>query len=412
MKMKLWSVLTVMVTTSLLAQPATTPPPAIEKPAPAPTIAPPVQPEPAQTTAPAAKPAKKKSGAKKLPTKHAAQKKPAEKPAPELKTVPLVAGPAVVAASHVNIRAKAGLIGEVIAHMTNGEPVTVIEEITLKKSKPDEPSAWVKIALPASAHVWVNASFIDATNKTVLAKKLNLRGGPGENYGVLGLLTRGDAVKEIETKGDWMEIEAPTSAYAYMAAQYLKQEAPTAVAATVPAAPAPAAPVEPAPMPTTVAENPTVAPAPTETPAVPAPAPVETPAVPAPAPAATAVVSTETQPAPAAPAVPPSLPPRWRDRVREEPKPPAAPAVEEPMPPRIVDREGIVRGTISIQAPTRYELISPDNQQTINYLYTTATNLDLSRYKGMRIIVTGEEGLDERWKNTPIITIRRIQVLQ
>ena len=82
------------------------------------------------------------------------------------------------------------------------------------------------------------------------------------------------------------------------------------------------------------------------------------------------------------------------------------------MPPRIVDREGIVRGTISIQAPTRYELISPDNQQTINYLYTTATNLDLSRYKGMRIIVTGEEGLDERWKNTPIITIRRIQVLQ
>jgi hypothetical protein len=29
----------------------------------------------------------------------------------------------------------------------------------------------------------------------------------------------------------------------------------------------------------------------------------------------------------------------------------------------------------------------------------------------MRIIVTGVEGLDERWQNTPVITIQRIQVL-
>jgi hypothetical protein len=40
---------------------------------------------------------------------------------------------------------------------------------------------------------------------------------------VIGLLHSGDAVKTITTKGDWTEIEAPTSAYAFMAAQYLKQ---------------------------------------------------------------------------------------------------------------------------------------------------------------------------------------------
>ena len=45
-------------------------------------------------------------------------------------------------------------------------------------------------------------------------------------------------------------------------------------------------------------------------------------------------------------------------------------------------------------APTKYELYDPDTYQTINYLYTTAPNLDLSRYVNMRIIVTGEEGLD------------------
>jgi len=46
-------------------------------------------------------------------------------------------------------------------------------------------------------------------------------------------------------------------------------------------------------------------------------------------------------------------------------------------------------------------LISPDNHKAINYLYTKSPDLDLSRYKGLRIVVTGEEGLDERWKNTP-----------
>jgi hypothetical protein len=91
----------------------------------------------------------------------------------------------------------------------------------------------------------------------------------------------------------------------------------------------------------------------------------------------------------------------------------AAPIVaEEPPPKRIVQREGIVRGTVSIQAPTTFALISPESGRIINYLHTTSVNLDLRRYKGLRIIVTGEEGLDERWRNTPVITIQRIQVIE
>jgi hypothetical protein len=90
----------------------------------------------------------------------------------------------------------------------------------------------------------------------------------------------------------------------------------------------------------------------------------------------------------------------------------AAAPVEEPPPLRIVQREGIVRYTGSVQAPTVFQLVSPENHKPIDYLYTTSTNLDLNRYKGLRIIVTGEEGLDERWKSTPIITIQRIQVIE
>jgi hypothetical protein len=76
-----------------------------------------------------------------------------------------------------------------------------------------------------------------------------------------------------------------------------------------------------------------------------------------------------------------------------------------------VAREGIVRGMTSIQAPSKFELISADNGKTIDYLYTTAKDLDLRRYKGLHIIVTGQEGLDERWGHTPVLTLQKIEVL-
>ena len=150
-----------------------------------------------------------------------------------------------------------------------------------------------------------------------------------------------------------MKIEAPANAFAFVAAAYLKSSA---------------TPTEPTPPTTVIAETKPIAVPPTETP------PVET-----------------TNPPVA---------------------PPTTPVAEEPPPKRIVQREGIVRGTTSIQAPTHYALISPDTGKTINYLYTASRFLDLSRYKGLRIIVTGEEGLDDRWPNTPVITIQKIQVLE
>jgi uncharacterized protein YgiM (DUF1202 family) len=347
------------------AQPVTNTPPAgpIETPAAAPALtnAPaPASPAAPHTNAPAkAAEKKKKKAASKQP---AAKKKEA---VAELKTVPLVPGPAVVIASNVNVRGQAKLKSEIVTRVNKGQELTVLEEIKLKKSEPDEPSAWAKILLPTNTHVYVNSSFIDPTNKTVMPRKLNARSGAGENYSVLGLLKRGDSVKEVATKGEWLEIEAPADAYAFVAAQYLRQEAP----GTAP-------PVEPITA-TPVTEQPTVAAAPTEPPVVP---PGTEPAL------TNAPESTVTPPSPIVP--------------------------DEPPPKRIVLREGVVRGTFSIQAPTHYELVSPESGRVINYLYTTSVGLDLSRYKGMRIVVTGEEGLDERWRNTPVITIERIQVVE
>ena len=377
MKNNYWMIFAAVIATGAMAQPLTNAP----LPAPAPAAGTSVTPgaeavvtNPPETkvNAPPPKVEKKESTKKtsKKSTKKAAEKTATKKKdaAAELKTVPLVAGKATVIASNVNVRGQAKLKSEVVTRLNKDQEVAVLEEVTLKKSAPDEPSAWAKIILPAKVHVWVNSEFIDATNKTVKPSKLKLRAGPGEEYSVLGIIKKGDSVTEVSTKGAWTEIEAPAEASGFVAAQYLKQE----------------------------------------------PAGAEPPTSPEPPPSTTTVADTTPLPPPAEPVVPnanTNAPPDTNAVAATSPEqtPPAAP---EPEQKRIVQREGLVRGTVSIQAPTHFALISPENGRTIDYLHTTSPNLDLSRYKGLHIIVTGEEGLDERWGNTPVINIQKIQVLE
>ncbi|HXR49325.1 MAG TPA: SH3 domain-containing protein [Candidatus Limnocylindrales bacterium] len=325
MKTNCWLMVGVLLATSAVAQdntnavsPATTaPPPAQAAPAMAPATG---------TAAPEAKPKAIKQ------RKHKAAARPAA-PLSE-PTVTLAPGPAQVSVKNLTARGQAGLKGEVVAHLKQGDTVTVLSQINLEKHKANEPAQWAQIAYPSSAHVWVFAKYIDKANNTVQSKKLNLRGGPGENYSILGSIERGTTVNIIRTKGEWMEIEPPTSAYAFVAAMYLTQTAPAT--------------------PTTVAE--------------------------------------QQPPAAAQPATPP---------------------VAQPPPPtdRIVSHEGVVGPVMSPVAPTKYMLYDPDTYQTIDYLYTTAPDLDLGRYVNMRIIVTGVEGIDQRWPSSPIVAIQSIQVV-
>jgi hypothetical protein len=48
----------------------------------------------------------------------------------------------------------------------------------------------------------------------------------------------------------------------------------------------------------------------------------------------------------------------------------------------------------------------------INYLQSPTAQLDVARYSGKHIIVSGQEGLDERWANTPVLTIQKILVVE
>lgn len=392
MKTTLWLVCGSLLGCGLHAQQATNAltPPAIETPAAASAMtggAPTGTADSAKPPAPAPK--------KKAPAKKAAVKKPSSV---TLKTTPLHAGAATVIASNVNVRGQATLRGEVVGRLTKGQEVTVLEEVTLKESAPDEPSAWAKIQLPPGTKVWVHTMFIDADSKKVKPRRLNVRGGPGENYSVLGLLERDQTVNDHQVKGDWLEIDPPPTAYAFVAAQYLSQELTTTVAAATPETPRPeqpattaapetapaTEPAQPAPTTNAVPEAPVIAAAPTEAPPV----------------------TPSSEPVPTVPSTTPTSDTNLIAAVETEAD------EEEPLPPRIVQREGVVRGSASIQAPTKFELFSPESRRVINYLYIDEKDLDLGRYKGLRIIATGEEGLDERWRNTPVLNIQRIQVLE
>jgi hypothetical protein len=82
--------------------------------------------------------------------------------------------------------------------------------------------------MPANTPVWVSSLFVDPIDKRVLTKRLNVRAGPSENYSVVGLLEQGAVIKEISTKGDWLEIELPSNAYAFVAADRLTKRIRTA----------------------------------------------------------------------------------------------------------------------------------------------------------------------------------------
>ena len=374
--------------------PVTTPAPAEPKPAalePAtPAPAAPATAEPAPAKKKAAKSTAKKKKA--VAPKETAEKKTEKKEEPS-SFAPI--GTATVKQDAVNVRGRPAFLGEVVAKLKKGDAVTLLEEITLKQPKEDEPKDWYRIALPAKTPVWAFADYLDLDGKKVKANRINLRSGPGENYSILGRMEKGDPINVLSTKNDWVELEAPAQCYAFVAAQFLDKQA-AVPAATVAKAPEPAPAPAPAPEVTTLP--------PVETPKAAEPTPAEAPKPaeePAPAPAPAPVVS--------APVIT---------------TPEAAPAV---VPKRIVKREGIVRHVSSIQAPTYFQLEAVGTGDLMNYLHSPEEvteridpkkkkkiverkpKFNLEPFFGKRVIVTGEEFMDKRWTKTPVIEIESVE---
>ena len=245
--------------------------------------------------------------------------------------------PAVVQGDNVNVRGRASLAGEVLVQLKQGDLIQMVDKIVAVGAKSGEPSRWAQIQIPESVPVYVHATFLDGD--TVAATKLNIRGGPGENYSVLGSLQRGEKVQSLGKQGDWVRISPTPETYAFVAADYVvasPASAPTTRPATRPVVAPVVAPVAAAP--SVPASTPVVATLPTSA----ASAQIAPPVVPETKTAPTAETSPSFVPAPLAapivfaptatpkPSIPPVLPASVAPTVTPAAAPIAAPIVLAP----------------------------------------------------------------------------------
>lgn len=356
---------------------------------------------------------------------------------------------ATINRNHINVRAAPNVNSEVVTRLQKGAKVTFLEEIPVKDPKKEEPAKWAAIKLPEGAKVWVFIPFLE--DHKVKAPRLNLRAGPGENYSVLGRLERGAEIKEIRVMGEWMEIEPPDGARAYVDATFIDRAKPEAgqeiaeaakppleqkpVVYTPPSNPA-AVPVQPSlvkPETTvTVVETPQVQPqieAPKPVKSEPEPKPVESKPTLAETPVATPAKPEENKPAtdtppnitkPAGEVAAPGPVTASATAGPESPGstrvlPPVGPVVITPdtipiTEKRIVRREGQVRSTkFNIQAPTYFELVG-ERGRILNYISGEKGGFKLKDYKGLRVVITGEESIDPRYPERPLIEIETIGI--
>lgn len=393
----------------------------------------------------------------------------------------LAADEAVVKAPRVNVRGQPTTGSEVVTQLKQGEKITVLEEIVHPKPAKDEPAKWLRIALPSNTPVWVSTHFL--TNGTVAVPRLNVRSGPGENFSVIGRVPKGTAVKELRRNGDWLEIEAPGSTFAYIAADLVVRQAggpaplppgntsqlagtksatkspgkaadkggkqiakatPKGPPITPPETKPAVEPVEVKPIaPPPIALVPGVA-TPTPPPVAPpstvlAPVATNPPVVvaaaePKPEPVKVVPPAALTENVPPPPADPYAVTGRYkvepepargfgawfkgwftRKPAPEKSKPTAAaakPVVDDGPPPiRVITREGIVARSWNIQTPSDWALQDAETGRVINYLWSNSTNIPWATLKGRTIVVTGEEALDVRWPNTPVLKIETLKTV-
>ena len=358
---------------------------------------------------------------------------------------------AVVSANRANLRSSPSLQGDVVGSLTKGQSVAVLQQIPVHGPQPEDPPFWARVRLPSSVKVWVYAALVDAKSGAVTSRELKIRSGPGRNFPAVGELEEGDLVTPVRTVDGWMQIEPPAAAVAYLAGNVIQISDGPAVA--TPNAIRPSAASSPVSQPERAALDRPVVPGvavpprsvplrsplnPGLAPATPTPAPVTAPPAAAqpspgifqprqPLPAPTVDVSAQvpahvpSSPAPgltipearvtsAVPAAPASVstanetkaPVRISSSVRyRQPE-----LIYDDTRPRRVFREGMVRYSMSPDAPSTFELVSFRRGEGLqDYLMVEdPKKSDLSKWQGKRVFVEGEEFRDRRWR-TPVLKV-------
>ena len=121
--------------------------------------------------------------------------------------------PVRVTADNVNLRAKALLTSEVVAQANYNDSL-VAREIG---------EEWVEVAAPASVDLWVMKQYVQQPQNTIGANRVNLRAGPSINYNIVHTLALGDPVElRGEEIQDWLKVAPPASAHVWISREYVE----------------------------------------------------------------------------------------------------------------------------------------------------------------------------------------------
>lgn len=132
---------------------------------------------------------------------------------------PLTIG--TVIGDNLRVRGKPRFIGEEITQLAAGTKVDIHEVITRMNTSPGEPDKWLRIRIPSTVDVWVSDQYINKSTMKVMASELNMRGGPGEEFSVLGSIPKDEKVEAVEMLEGWIRIKNPGYATGYVAASFV-----------------------------------------------------------------------------------------------------------------------------------------------------------------------------------------------
>ena len=343
----------------------------------------------------------------------------------------------VVLNERVNVRTRPSIASEVIQQLDTGATVTILDRVNLNDPQPGEPREWFRIVIPETTELWISSEYIDPTTKAVSASRLNVRAGPGQNFSVVGRIERGVVVEPIRASAGWTAIKPLAATVAYVATEFIN-ESSTANANRI---------IEPEP--STQATTPPQTIASSEIPKViideenevsnsvrqttlpPPITPTEEPQTFEAVSSSSGqeslfdkVGSSSSSPATTTKTESPAIAfiPIETTDVKPEPElfesNPVSNEIAEELK-RIITRDGIVKRSRNIQAPTYHRLEDPRTGTTINYLYTGKLQVDLGTgpkalkpYEGRKIRVVGAEAVDARWPRIPVIEVEQLRILE
>lgn len=119
-----------------------------------------------------------------------------------------------VTGDRVSLRARPSLDGDLLDRAMRGEEMVEFETT----------NGWTAVQAPDSLDFWVSGEFLQ--NGVVQPKKLNVRSGPSQNYTVVAVVTRGDALALRGEFNSWMKIAPPQGSRVWISTNFVEKVEP------------------------------------------------------------------------------------------------------------------------------------------------------------------------------------------